>query len=205
MSVGMKRVSLSGAALVAAFAVSAQASPAKPPAAPPAAAAPAPSQPIGGALVGEVTQWKGVVMAVNQDSRQVVLKGPQGTLHPFTIPADVQNFYMVKKGDTVTVDYVEAIAIYVREKSDPPVTTAEAATRTVAPKGLPSVLNVVTKEVEAKITALDAAKRSMTLKGPMGNSYTMTVDPSVTQYSSLKVGDTVVVRYTEATAVKVTR
>jgi hypothetical protein len=85
MSVRMSKLSLTAAALAISFTAGAQASPAKPAAAPakPAAAAPAPAQnqPIAGAVVGDVVQWKGVVLAVNPTTRHVVLKGPQGNLH----------------------------------------------------------------------------------------------------------------------------
>jgi hypothetical protein len=110
----------------------------------------------------------------------------------------------VKKGDTVTVDDVESIAIFLQEGTAAPMAAA-AAVRTVAPNGLPAVTDVAVKEAIAKITAIDQKTRSLTLTGPKGNAYTMTVDPSVTAFAAMKVGDQIVVRYTEAVAVKVTK
>jgi Cu/Ag efflux protein CusF len=55
-----------------------------------------------------------------------------------------------------------------------------------------------TVEVTATITAIDAATRAVTLKGPQGNEKTMTAGPEVKNFAQLKVGDTVDVSYAEA-------
>jgi hypothetical protein len=193
---------LSLATLVSAIAVTASAQ--KPAAAPAPAPAAAPAQPIAGALMGEVQEWKGVVMAVNQQSRHVVLRGPNGTLHAFTAKKDGVDLTKVKSGDSVTVRYVESIAIYLREATDPPV-TASANVVTVAPTGLPAVTDVTVKETEATVTAVDQKTRVLTLKTAQGNPLTFHVDPSVTALAKVKVGDLIVIRATEALAVAVTR
>ena len=43
------------------------------------------------------------------------------------------------------------------------------------------------------------------MTGPMGNSYTFEVDPSVKEFAKVKVGDTLIVRATEAVAVSVAK
>ncbi len=195
---------LSLAAIASAIAVTASAQkPAAPPA-PAAAAAPATKQPIAGALMGDVQEWKGIVLAVNQQSRHVVLRGPNGTMHAFTAKKDGVDLSQVKSGDSVTVTYVESIAIFLREATDPPV-TAHGNTVTIAPKGLPAVTNVTVKEIEANVTAVDEKDRILTVKTSQGNMMTFHVDPSVAAFSKVKVGDQIVLRATEALAVKVTR
>jgi len=193
--------------LLTAIAVAAQAKPSAPPApptAPTAAPAAAPAGPIAGAIVGDVAQWKGVVMAVNQKSRHVIVKGQQGSLHQFVVPASVPNLDKVMKGDTVNIAYVESIAIYLHEANAPPgAATANAVT--IAPKGMPAVSEISVKEIKVDVTAVDQAKRQMTVKGPMGNSYTFEVDPSVKEFSKVKVGDQLLVRATEAVALNVTK
>jgi glucose/arabinose dehydrogenase len=198
-------ISLAAIALALALPAAAQkpAAPPAPAAAPAAAPAPAGGV-IAGGLVGDVTQWKGVVMAVNQTSRHVVVKGPNGTMHAFTAQKGGVDISQVKKGDTVTVDYVESIAVFLREATDPPV-TASANVVTVAPKGLPAVTDVTVKELEANVTAIDAKDRVLTVKTSQGNTVTFHVDPSVTAFSKVKVGDQIVIRATEALALKVTR
>ena len=70
--------------LFAAVSLGAQAKPAAAPA--PAAAA----APIAGTVVGEIVQWKGVVVAINPATRHVVLQGPRGNMHPFTVESDIR-------------------------------------------------------------------------------------------------------------------
>lgn len=45
--------------------------------------------------------------------------------------------------------------------------------------------------VTASVESIDAAKREVTLKGPLGNSVSFTVDPSVKRLGEIKVGDLV--------------
>ena len=55
-----------------------------------------------------------------------------------------------------------------------------------------------TVAVTATVEAIDEASRQVTLKGPRGNSVTMTVDPQARNLAQVKVGDLVVARYYEA-------
>ena len=52
--------------------------------------------------------------------------------------------------------------------------------------------------VTSTISALDAAKREITLKGPDGKETTMVAGPEVKNYGQLKVGDKVDIQYVEA-------
>jgi hypothetical protein len=54
----------------------------------------------------------------------------------------------------------------------------------------------------AKIEAVDHEKRTVTLKGPMGHSETLKVDPAVKNFAQVKAGDDIVVKYSEAISVK---
>ena len=54
----------------------------------------------------------------------------------------------------------------------------------------------------ATITAIDAAKRNVTLKGPDGKSETIFVPENMTRFPELKVGDQVTIKYTQSIAVK---
>jgi hypothetical protein len=53
-------------------------------------------------------------------------------------------------------------------------------------------------DVTATISALDAAKRGITLKGPDGKEVSMVAGPEVKNYGQLKVGDKVDIQYVEA-------
>jgi ribosomal protein L6P/L9E len=55
-----------------------------------------------------------------------------------------------------------------------------------------------TAEVSAKITAVNAATREITLKGPKGNEVTVVAGPEVKNFAQLKVGDNVTAQYVES-------
>jgi len=75
--------------------------------------------------------------------------------------------------------------------------TAQTGTAVVA-KG-PGVAGVAqTVKLTATITAIDAATRALTLKGPEGKEVTLTAGPEVKNFAQMKVGDQVNVEFVEA-------
>jgi hypothetical protein len=73
---------------------------------------------------------------------------------------------------------------------------AGAGTVTSTAPGKGTVTNVA--KITAAVEAVDAANRTVTLKGPRGNVVTLPVGPEVKNFDQIKVGDRVVVRYLEA-------
>jgi Cu/Ag efflux protein CusF len=59
-----------------------------------------------------------------------------------------------------------------------------------------------TVKVTATITAIDAATRSVTLKGPQGKEMTITAGPEVKNFAQMKVGDQVNAEYVEALTIE---
>lgn len=55
-----------------------------------------------------------------------------------------------------------------------------------------------TVKISATITAIDKKTRDVTLKGPEGNTMTVTAGPEVKNFDKLKVGDVVDLQYVEA-------
>jgi Cu/Ag efflux protein CusF len=55
-----------------------------------------------------------------------------------------------------------------------------------------------TVKLTATITAIDAATRAITLKGPQGKEITLTAGPEVKNFAQMKVGDQVNAEYVEA-------
>jgi Cu/Ag efflux protein CusF len=70
----------------------------------------------------------------------------------------------------------------------------ESAVATAPGKG--AAARVVT--ITASVEAIDAAERTVTLKGPRGRVVTLPVGPQVKNFDQIKVGDMVAVRYYEA-------
>jgi hypothetical protein len=83
----------------------------------------------------------------------------------------------------------------------PAVTLADQApAKPAAGKGL-SESNTV--ERRATITAIDAAKRIVTLKGEQGAVFDVEASPDVQNFDKLKVGDVVAATYTESLALHI--
>ncbi len=153
----------------------------------------------------EVVKITATVQDIDYAKRTVELKGPEGNVATFKVDKSAVNFDQVKKGDQVNVEYLESVAVFVTSKGGPPEADV-AAMVALAPKGQkPAGVVAQTMEIKAKITAIDQDARTVTLEGPLGNSRTFKVDKSVTGLKDVKVGDDVVLRYTEAVALTVTK
>ena len=158
-----------------------------------------------GAIVANVITLEATVEAIDYQKRTVTLKGPDGTTKTLTVGKEVKNFDQIKKGDKVKVDFLEEVALFMRKPTEPP-DAAETAVVGVAPKGKkPGMFNVNTVEITANVEAIDYKKQTITLKGPEGNLVTFKVDKSAKRFKEVKKGDQVVLRYTEAFAINVTK
>ncbi len=73
---------------------------------------------------------------------------------------------------------------------------------TVVGKAPGKVAMAQTVKATATITAIDAATRAVTLKGPKGNEMVVTAGPEVKNFAQIKVGDQVTVEYVESLALE---
>jgi len=174
--------------------------PAKPATPPPAAAKPA-TPPAGQAVMASVSVTA-TVTAINQQTRAVTLTADNGQSYSFVADSAVKNLAQVKKGDRVTVTYIEALAYDVRKSGQPAAATTVAGA--AAPVGaMPAGAIAQQTTVTVTITAIDPKVPSVTFKGPQGNTQTVKVlHPERLQ--GVKVGDVVDLTYTQALAIKVT-
>jgi len=62
-----------------------------------------------------------------------------------------------------------------------------------------------TAQIKAKVEDVDTAKRTVTLKGPRGNTVTLKADQSMENFDQIKKGDQVVATYIESMAVFVAK
>jgi Cu/Ag efflux protein CusF len=64
-----------------------------------------------GGVIVNVKQISGTVEAIDYASREIALKGPGGNILAFRVSDDVQRFNEIAVGDTVGVQYTEALAM----------------------------------------------------------------------------------------------
>jgi hypothetical protein len=154
-----------------------------------------------GAVVVAVVTSTATVDAIDAAKRKVTLKWPDGKTKTLKVGKEAINFDQIAVGDRVNTTFVEELAVFVK-KSDAPPSAEETETVALAPKGAkPGVIVADTQVLTAKIEAIDTKNRTVTLKGPEGQSKTLKVGKNVKNFKALKKGDEVVVRFTEALAI----
>ena len=152
----------------------------------------------------DVVTKTATVQDVDHAKRTVTLKGEDGKTMTLNIGKNVENFDQLKKGDQIKAAYYESAAISIRKAGESAPATGEKET-VLAPEGEGKSGKAAIKNVQVAGTVekVDPEKREVTLKSEEGKSKTMKVKEEVKDLDRLQKGDRVVVRYTEAFAIKV--
>jgi hypothetical protein len=157
------------------------------------------------ALVGgEVRSVTATVADIDYTARRATLKMPDGSMVPIAVSEAAYNFDQVKVGDLVDISLTQSVAVKLEKDSgaEAGVSTSSGIER--APKGQKpqgTIYNYI--DVRAKVVEVDYKTRTVHLSGPDGNVFPVVVDESIQNFEAVKVGDTVLVRYTEAVAISV--
>jgi hypothetical protein len=145
------------------------------------------------------------VQALNLEKRELTLKGPLGDVVTVTVDPSVKRLDEIKPGDEVAVKYYISVAAELREpteeeKNNPVMALAGKARAPKESAPAAGGLNVI--RVVATVEGLERPTRLVTLKGPKGN-YVKVRARDTGRLEKLRLGDTIVVTFTEALAVKV--
>jgi hypothetical protein len=144
------------------------------------------------------------VVGIDRVDRTLMLLGPEGNIVELEVSHAARNFDQLEVGDQVKVEYYESVALYLGARGQKLEIFAGLVPMQSAKEDDNSSDTVVEAvDVSTTVQAIDRTKRTVTLKGPDGKSVTIQVDPSVNTFETLKVGDAVYARYTEATAISV--
>jgi translation initiation factor IF-1 len=143
------------------------------------------------------------VEAIDHERRTITIKTPDGKAVTLRASKKVRNFQEIKKGDVVSAEYLEAVAVIVRKpdgKSNP----GYLKEVTVAPPGRESAaLPVNMVESLGTAEAIDYGLRTVTFKGPDEVIQTYKVDTRVKKLKEILRGDKVYVKVTEPLAVRI--
>lgn len=156
-----------------------------------------------GIKLGEATLVTAKVLAVNKTDRMVTLLGPNDSEVDIKVTEEARNFDQIKVGDQVKVKYFESVAIYLGDAGTQPEVDAAVVVGRTAEGDKPGAYTVSTVDMSAAIVGIDRNERTLTLKLPDGEVVTRDVDPSVQMFDTLRVGDTIHARMTEAFAISV--
>lgn len=142
------------------------------------------------------------VQAIDQATRVVTLKGPQGNTVTFKVDDAVRNLPQVSVGDEVSVSYYESLVLRVLKPEEAAINEASAGTARAKAGEMPAGGGARQVTVTVTIEAIDKAKGTVTFRGPAGNVTTVrAAEPK--NLDLIKVGDRVAVTYSEALAVGV--
>ena len=143
------------------------------------------------------------VEAINHETREVTLRGPEGNNVSFVASEEARNLDQVQVGDTVIAEYKQDLSIQViaGDGTAPGAGELSAMTRT-AEGEMPGLAAVNTTVVSATVEEINLEANTFKLKGPNGvvNEY-VARDPE--NLKKAAVGDLVVITYTEAIAIAV--
>lgn len=144
------------------------------------------------------------VTAINHETRQVTIQNSAGESTTFIASDEVRNLAQVNVGDTLTVEYMEAIDIQVMAPGDAEVGVSEAAGESRAELGeKPAGAAISETTLVVIIEAINKENETVTLKGPEGNSKVVKVrNPA--NLDKVAIGDKVMITYTESLAIAVT-
>jgi hypothetical protein len=144
------------------------------------------------------------IEAINAETREVTLKGSLGNVVTLTAGPQVKRFNEFKVGDEIKVEYYASLAAEIRpptdeEKATPYVVLEDKARAPEASAPGGGALRIL--KAVGSVEGLDRTTATVTLKGPNGNYATAHVkDAAVLE--NLHLGDSVIVVYTEALAIR---
>jgi hypothetical protein len=151
----------------------------------------------------QTTKITAVVEAINHETREVTLRGPEGNTVSFVASEEARNLDQVSVGDIVMAEYKQSLSIevFANDGSEPGAGELVVAGR--SEKGeMPGVAAVDSTVVTATVEEINLENNTFKLKGPSGEVQEYVArDPE--NLKKAAVGDLVVITYTEALALSV--
>jgi hypothetical protein len=157
----------------------------------------------GKAGMARAVEISALVVSVDKKTRTLGLKGPKGAVAEVVAGDEVKNFDQIKVGDMVVVRVMQSLMLELQKvkTGTTGITASEGAVK-AQPGQRPAVAAAREISAIAVVTRVDAKAKTMDLKGPRGNTVTLDVQ-NPEQFKVVKVGDEILVTYTEAVAVSV--
>jgi len=157
----------------------------------------------GKAAVAQAVEVRAVVVGIDKVGRTVDLKGPKGRVVTLAVSEEAKNFDQVQLGDHVVVRYLRALTLELKKTGSAIMERSDKADAAVAKPGeRPGAAAARQVQVMANVIAVNAKTKTVTLKGPKGNTLDLVLeDPK--QVANIKKGDQVEAVYTEAIAISV--
>jgi hypothetical protein len=147
-------------------------------------------------IQGEAKTVTVTVEAIEQASRSVTVKRPDGTFEVLYFPPTIKRFDTLKIGEKISARYYENIILQLKLPGEKATDTASAAV-TKAEGGKAAVTSSRQRTITATIAAIDPTVPSITFTGPNGWKYSGRVEDTKA-LAKVKVGDKLDITWTEA-------
>jgi hypothetical protein len=142
------------------------------------------------------------VVGIDPDSNSVLIRGPRGNEVPIDVDPSVGNVSELKIGDTITIDYENALLIRA-DKVDSKGIREKIETDTTTPVSGGASTSVRTIQIVATVEKIDRKARLVTLRGPE-RTVVVEASPDIS-LQNLKIGDSVKADFKSAAAVQISR
>jgi len=161
-----------------------------------------PSGTPGKATARRTLRVTAVVYTIDAASRMLTLQHDLGGTERLKVGPEVKNLDQFAVGDTVVVEFEQGLALELQPAGSEFVPPTALATGGPADKD-PAAVASAGQRVQATVTvtAINVAKRLVTLQTPGGNVFRVKAGPKI-QIDKLKVGDRLLGTYVEAVAIK---
>ncbi len=169
----------------------------------PAMAAEMKAQDGSSSIKTETTSITSTVEKIDYKTRTVVLKGPKGNLTEMQVGEEARNFDQVKKGDLVTIENSQSVALEVQKAKGEPVASETTTVTRAKPGEKPAGTMKTTGIMTVRVEAINYTTREATFKLADGSIMNITVGPQVKRLDEVHKGDEVVVRYTTTVSISV--
>lgn len=148
-------------------------------------------------------QLTAVVEAINHETREVTLRGPEGRTLDLVVREDARNLDQVKVGDELNIEYEQGLSIEVFAADNAEAGAGGFVAAARSEKGeMPALAAIDATVVTAVVEEINLEANTFKLKGPQGNIKEYTArNPE--NLKKAAVGDLVVMTYTEAIAMSV--
>lgn len=142
------------------------------------------------------------IAKIDVPRRTVSLNSGDGKITDFVVGPEARNFEQLKVGDTVTIEYREALTMSLKKGGGALAMHEREISERAAPGAKPGATVGREVTVTADVVDFDTDARSVTLKGPNGRIVVLLVgDPA--RLNGIQKGDRVEATYTKAVAVSV--
>ena len=149
-------------------------------------------------------QLTGTVEAIDKASRRVLVQGPDRTIL-YRVSDEVRNFDQVEVGDTITLNYVETVAVAMADPDDTGEPLVDIFGARAEEGQRPGALGATIGTVVVDFIDYDPRTHIARVRTPDGEVLSVTVAEELRRFASTRLaGDRILIAVEEAVAINVT-